>query len=112
MKRIVVIFFIFLTFLIPSFVFAVPFGGRVLFTLPCTMTSRGIPGLYIYVGPPQGGALIYAPGFSVLHANYAPGVPGSWELGDYSPVGFCVLGVCPACTVLPAIGTISKFGTS
>lgn len=95
-------------FVTPRSVSASPltFGGKILKTIPCT---NG--GLWITVGPPRPGKFLYQFGVSRLFMNMKPTM-GSWVLGDYTPMGTCVVGICPACTVWMLQGTVSKMGTS
>jgi hypothetical protein len=104
-----------------------PFGGQVVFTLPCTCPAT--PGaLMIFLAPFLGfggplptAAITYVPIVSQLYAWYSIGVPGTWHLGSYipgtgnlacwiiNPVGFV-----PPCIPMPfpSVGTILQVGTS
>jgi len=91
-----------------------PFGGFVIFTLPCTCSAN----LWIWFAPlsplplPKTGPLVYQPGYTTLYGNFAIGVPATWHLGSYIPgVQTCWVYVGKACVVLPNYGLMNKVGT-
>jgi len=95
-----------------------PFGGYVLFSIPCTCNPGS---LWIFYAPffngtsiPTPGALVYTPFISTLYREFLPGVPTTWELGTYIPgAQSCLVGIPPAvCAPLPAVGVIKMLGTS
>lgn len=96
---------------------SISFGGWVAYTIPCTCSFS----LWVFFTPlylrglpaPIVGPLVYTPGISTLYPYYLIGVPTTWELGDYVPgVQACLIGVPPACVILPSIGLMSRVGTS
>lgn len=117
-KILTVSFVLFATsFFTTSSVFAVglPFGGRVVFALPCTCSAN----LWVYFAPlspspplPPTGALVYSPYLTRLYSYFAIGTPASWELGDYVPgVQACFQYVGTSCVPIPAYGLMGKVGT-
>lgn len=99
-----------------AFVPGLPFGGLVLFTLPCSCSAN----LWIWFAPlhlpPKTivGPLIYQPVYTGLYGDFAIGIPGTWHLGSYIPVvgnGVCWQYVGTACVVMPNLGLINKVGT-
>ncbi len=94
---------------------ALPFGGLVTFTLPCTCSGA----LWIWFTPlwlgniPGSGPLVYVPYSSLLYQGYMIGVPGAWHLGEYAPGVQACFQVTPVgCIPQPAIGVITQTGTS
>ncbi len=95
-----------------------PFGGYVIFSIPCTCSA----GLAVFMAPffpgvgngvpVPFGALLYQPGISKLFAYYNIGVPTTWHLGNYTPGGACLIGVPPACVPIPVVGIMTQVGTS
>lgn len=93
-----------------------PFGGFVNFTVPCLCNGA----LWIYFTPlylspiPVTGALTYMPGTSQLYEGYLIGLPATWELGDYNPLGAmsCIQYVGIACVPVPSLGMMMQVGTS
>lgn len=84
---------------------ALPFGGFVYMQKPCNV------GWALMIGPPTPGTYLYVPGASRLYLMFSPHV-GHWLLGNYSPGGVCILGVCPKCIITPIDATIQMLGTS
>jgi hypothetical protein len=88
----------------------VPFGGRVLNSIPCTCSGNFL----LTVSPPVGGQFVYFPGTQAF-ANFNLGpASGMWALGMYTPGGVCLQFVGKGCVPFGApIGTISPMvGTS
>lgn len=94
-----------------------PFGGLVIFTLPCSCSAN----LWVFfaplhiVGKTIAGPLIYQPGYTTLYGNFAIGVPSTWHLGSYTPLvgnGVCWQYVGTACVVMKNYGLMNKTGTS
>ena len=106
-KRIFIALIIALFMIAPTTSYALSFGGKVIFNLPCTVP----PGLVLFVGPPRPGAFLYVPKVSTLYQFFKP-IIGSWVLGNYVPLSGCVVGICPFCYIQPLMGTITKIGTS
>jgi hypothetical protein len=91
-----------------------PFGGRVIFSVPCTCGPYPGSMVNIISGPSWGGWL-YAPGLSQLKENFLVNVPGVWLLGSATRVpSLCLIGFPPACipAPVPVRGTILEVGTS
>lgn len=88
---------------------AVPFGGMVSFTMPCTCDA----GLAITVGPPVGGQFYASYGFmaSPLLFPFKQLHIGAWVLGVFTPAPSCFMFIGLACT--PTAGQIMTIaGTS
>lgn len=67
------------------------FGGKVIATLPCTV--KGLPALWVSVGPPHPGAIfVLPPPATILHLNYLV-APRVYVLGTalVPIVGACVI---------------------
>lgn len=99
-----------------TFVPGLPFGGFVIFTLPCTCSKS----LWIFFDPLHitgktiVGPLIYQPGYTTLYGDFAIGVPSTWHLGSYKPIvgnGVCWMYVGKACVVMKNFGLMNKVGT-
>ena len=99
-----------------AFVPGLPFGGLVIFTLPCTCSAN----LWIWFAPlaplplPPTGPLIYQPGYTTLYGDFAIGIPTTWHLGSYTPIvgnGVCWIETAVACVPLPNLGLMNKVGT-
>jgi hypothetical protein len=91
-----------------------PFGGRVIFTVPCTCGPYPGSMVNILSGPSWGGWL-YAPGISQLKKDFLVNVPGAWLLGSATRVpSICLIGFPPACipAPVPVRGTMLEVGTS
>ena len=89
-----------------------PFGGKVILSLPCT--CNGVPSVLLTVSPPVGGQFLYILG-SQLYRNYNLGLAtGMNVLGLYTPGGVCMVYAGKGCVPIgPPIGTISPtVGTS
>ena len=86
------------------------FGGRILFSVPCTCSIPPDSEL-ITVGAPSSGDFMYTPGISRAYKNYAP-FPGNWILGLASAPDECLIGVPPSCTSAGTGASIVIFGTS
>ena len=119
-------------FFFPVFVHAqlslpgVPFGGLVVFTLPCTCpaTAGNMMIFYapMYIGsvPVPTGALTYVPYITQVFAWYKVTVPSIWHLGSFIPGAgnaACWIvnpAIVPPCIPMPypSYGTISQVGTS
>jgi len=82
------------------------FGGRILWTFPCT---NG--GLALVIGPPKGGLFLYQLGVADLYREYQVRIV-PWVLGNYTSGGVCVVGVPPFGFTLYTKGTIHPIGTS
>lgn len=85
---------------------SVPFGGMVLFEIPCTCSA----GVMLIVGPPKGGSFILTPA-SRIYAKYQP-LPGHWVLGLADATLPCVVGIPPACIPAGEGPAIRMIGTS
>ncbi len=118
MKRFILVLFAVVTLGFPIATFAQvpgsPFGGFVNFSIPCTCSGT----LWVYFTPlylsnvPITGPLVYSPFSTILFAQYAIGVPSTWELGGYIPgVQACWIVCGPACCPLPSLGLMTKVGT-
>lgn len=107
-KKIVIIFVVVLVCVSVSFpaisraVVGLPFGGRIVFVLPC------VNGLLIVVaGLPVPGPYIITPAV-IPYAHYAP-FPGNKIQGSFVPGIPCYI---PPFVVIPTLGAVTKFGTS
>lgn len=94
-KPLLIIFFIFAIF---------PFGGFVKSQIRCDN------GILLFVGPPRGGLFMLMPG-AIIYARGTPSA-GRWVLGQASLGGACVIVRPHSTTVIPAIGTILRVGSS
>jgi hypothetical protein len=54
-----------------------PFGGRILFTVPCLCSGT----IWHMIGPPVGGPVIYDPSSTTLYDYGQAFVPSAWQLG-------------------------------
>jgi len=98
-----------------GYVPGLPFGGFVIFTLPCTCSAN----LWIWFAPlsplplPKTGALVYQPGYTTLYGNFAIGIPATWHLGSYVPAApqVCWQYIGTACVLMPNYGLMNKVGT-
>lgn len=88
--------------------FGTPFGGRVLFEIPCDCNTDF--GTLLIVGPPVGGEYILSP-FSTVYKNYSP-FPPNWVLGLAEGFELCLVGVPPFCTPAGGGPIIKIIGTS
>lgn len=116
MKKIILFSTFFCALSVPFVSYAqIPYGGMVVGTpIPCTVS----PGTFLYwfaplfLGPiPITGDLVGLPVVTFPFFNLTHS--GQWALGFMEEPGACVIGVCPICTVVPALGVILPFtGTS
>lgn len=114
-------------FLMPLTSFAllgVPFGGRVLSTVPCPCSG----GMLITFAPlytvglgsmPFTSTLYYTPAAAIPYPYPTPGVPSSWEWGSFTPGSpVCLVPLPttpPSCGPVPLpipMGTIREFASS
>lgn len=88
---------------------ALPFGGFVVTSLPCTCT----PGAFLLtISPPTPGQFVYMTG-TPQFANMQLPRAGVWALGLFSPSGACFIYEGKSCvplgfpigTILPMVGT-------
>ena len=91
------------TFSVPIWVHAVglmtPFGGRIIFSMPCTCGY----GTLVVLGPPRGGMYIYYPGSSTLYRNYNIFHSGPAGLGMANPTtGTCLIYAGTTCFTINA----------
>ncbi len=86
----------------------VPFGGAVLFPLPC-ICNVGVPSFVIQIQPlPPSFAtsLFYIAGTQQFAYRNLPA--SRYVLGTYAPTpGICLVGILPGCTTIPNTGIIS-----
>lgn len=89
----------------------VPFGGfdvSILFacTSPAGYTLNIFAPLFYGSTAPIAGWLLSPPvvGFENFGVH-----PVQWDLGFLIPGGVCVIGVCPYCVSIPALGTVTPF---
>lgn len=91
--------------------FSVPFGGRILASIPCTCDQPGT--LILTVGPPRPAYILYRPGLSMLHMWYRVFPAGSWTVGTYTPgAGVCSMYYGVTCGPWYTMGLITRIGTS
>lgn len=83
------------------------FGGRILFTIPCTCSLS----LLLVIGPPKGGLFLYIPFVSTLHEYYTPRA-GVWALGTARGRSQCLQYVGVTCTSIGSGSIIRRIGTS
>ncbi|MEK7390919.1 MAG: hypothetical protein AAB635_02160 [Patescibacteria group bacterium] len=90
-----------------------PFGGKVLTSIPCTCSGNFL----LTISPPVGGQFSYIPG-SQAYLNYNLPSVGVWALGLYTPgTGICTIFVGKGCvpfgvpigTITPTVGTSLVF---
>jgi len=97
-----------------SAIVPLPFGGQLVFWLPCTCTAS----LWLFYAPiPNavfpGGPLGYGPYDTITYQYYNMVTPGVWHLGTYLPgVQSCWIIIPHACIPLPVIGHEIMVGTS
>ena len=95
-------------------VVALPFGGHLLLSIPCTCSIA----LWEYYLPiPNavfpGGPLAYTPYATITYSYYNVITPGVWHLGTYMPgVQSCWMWYGPVCAPLPVLGHEIMVGTS
>jgi hypothetical protein len=75
--------------LLPSLVFAGPFGGQASLVVPCYNNA-----IYSQVGPPRGGPYIWTPA-TRTYQNGAPTHAGQWLLGLYGAPYYCIVSILP-----------------
>jgi len=103
----------------PTSAIGLPFGGYVLFSIPCTCS----PSFLVFLSPafinsnvPSFGILTWTPGISIPYKYHiSPPAPTSWVLGDYAPgPTACMWVYGPSCAPppVPTMGTISTYGIS
>ena len=95
------------------------FGGYVVLSIPCTNPPFGWNIYYGIFYPTLLNPLrsLYLPVTAIpypyIRSIYPVPLPTSWELGSYIPgPGLCLIGICPACVLLPAGGVITRVGAS
>lgn len=78
-----------LSLLLPTIVFAFPFGGRTSQVVPCYNQA-----IYASVGPPRGGPFVWTP--STRTYSYGPPThAGQWLLGLASAPYYCIVSIEP-----------------
>lgn len=86
-----------------------PFGGRIVMTMPCLCSANFL----LFIRHPRGYILplVYQPGVTIPYANYLFYPPVNTK-GTYTPgVGVCLIPGSP-CTPIPTWGTIFMMGSS
>jgi len=94
-------------------VVGLPFGGRVLTSVPCTCSGNFL----LTVSPPVGGQFVYFPGTQAYSSYNLGPTSGMWALGLYTPGGACLMFVGKGCvpfgvptgTITPTVGTSLVF---
>ncbi len=106
-------------FLLPTSVLAVTgvgFGGLVSVSVPCTCSGGfwvWFTPLYINSPVPTTGAIYFSAFHTVPYSWYVFGVPGTFELGTFTPgVQECLVATPVGCTILPTLGSMIMVGTS
>lgn len=105
-----------------AFVPGLPFGGLVIFSVPCICSAN----LWIWFAPlyplplPPVGPLVYQPGYTTLYGDFAIGITATWHLGSYLPIigknptklfGICWIETKTACVPIESFGVMNKVGT-
>src|SRR5947208_618090 len=90
--------------LVTEAVIGVPFAGRVATVVPCTCSAGAIVtfATLFAVGsvPAVGLSLYYQLPISITFSHFIVGIPGTFELGTYTPgvQAICLVGAPPLCS--------------
>ncbi len=83
----------------PANLLASNFGGRILFTIPCTC-SFNLKLILSPASPALPDEVIFQPGASILY-RYGMLVPSVWVLGRTLGASTCWVGIIPFCVPVP-----------
>lgn len=89
---------------------ATPFGGLNTSSITCSCSENGCTAVYVGFPTPATTAL-YCPQ-TKLYREYAPVVPGAWNLGQHTPGGSCRVYAGAGCGSVPVQGIMYHEGTS